>query len=147
MSSQSAQNTQSRWIEVNVIFRGWNVFPCKTKSQNPKFYDKSFICGQYDHHSHWFCSRCGMKAPNKYYYQSPESVECECSGKRTCHFCKQPGHLQVNCWEQLGRTGPSERNRKRCYICKRRGHELKTCPNKLQKMPRPSEGDKFATPV
>lgn len=31
-------------------------------------------------------------------------------GKKQCHYCKRPGHLERNCWDKHGRPGRGENN-------------------------------------
>ena len=64
-----------RWDQIHVVFRGWNIEPCKTKSQNLKYFDSFFICGQMNHHSHWFCSGCKTMA---YVYKPGANTPCQC---------------------------------------------------------------------
>jgi len=64
-----------RWEQVHVVFRGWNIEPCKTKKQNPKYFDSFFICGQMNHHSHWFCTGCKAVA---YEYRPGANTPCNC---------------------------------------------------------------------
>src|SRR5688572_16084793 len=46
---------KDRWEEVHFIMRGYQEVPCKTRKQNPKYYNATFICEYFDHHSHRFC--------------------------------------------------------------------------------------------
>ncbi|CAI7732517.1 unnamed protein product [Closterium sp. NIES-53] len=51
---------------------------------------------------------------------------------RTCHRCRQPGHLHRDCKNCDGCGKPGHRKREcpdaaKCKICKRRGHEVKEC--------------------
>ena len=70
---------ENRWEEVHFIHRGWNETPCKTKSQNKKYYRSSFFCNQFDHHSHYFCMICKSKASKDYYLGGPPTeTPCEC---------------------------------------------------------------------
>jgi hypothetical protein len=64
-----------RWEEVHFVFQGWNIEPCKTRKQNPKYYDSFFICGQMNHHSHWFCKGCKAVA---YVYKPEANTPCQC---------------------------------------------------------------------
>ena len=64
-----------RWEEVHFVFRGWNIEPCKTRKQNPKYHDSFFICGQMNHHSHWFCTGCKTMA---YVYRPGAKTPCNC---------------------------------------------------------------------
>ena len=64
-----------RWEEVHFVFRGWNIEPCKTRKQNPKYHDSFFICGQMNHHSHWFCTGCKAVA---YVYKPGANTPCQC---------------------------------------------------------------------
>ena len=65
----------NRWEEVHFVFRGWNIEPCKTRKQNPKYYNSFFICSQMNHHSHWFCTSCKAVA---YEYKPGANTPCQC---------------------------------------------------------------------
>ena len=69
------QNFNNRWETVHFIFRGWNEPSCKTRKQNPKYYDTFFICGQYDHHSHSFCKFCKTMTPK---FWPNKDTPCDC---------------------------------------------------------------------
>src|SRR5688572_3686201 len=72
---QEKQRLANRWDEVHFIMRGYREVPCKTRSQNPKYYDAFFICGFFDHHSHRFCKYCKTMTHKLY---PDENTPCKC---------------------------------------------------------------------
>eukprot|EP00049_Salpingoeca_infusionum_P017307 m.352505 g.352505 ORF g.352505 m.352505 type:complete len:302 (-) comp16537_c0_seq1:127-1032(-) len=68
--------------------------------------------------------------------KQPGHLAAQCSQPRVCHQCKQPGHIAAECSQPrtchvCGEPGHISRDCSKCKICKMDGHRSYDCPQRF----------------
>jgi hypothetical protein len=130
-----------KWTEVCFAYRGPDWPECQSSKANPKYFESSQSCSTYDHHSHYYCTRCKKNFNPTGYWKKPKPTDpCDCNMGNQSMITQpmQPPHrprtippLVLGVSYQSPSSPKNRKNRRQiCYICRKGGHKAVECLQK-----------------